>query len=167
MNLSSAPQSLNPLDIEHRERSLEELLKISLESINVFSCGQRRAIDEVMNVVMIDVSTYNFHAQMSPQFVHDRIIFEDVHEGTEKTFETSAIRQFPKSEGWNIVTVAFSTVADQLLNIERTARSAFQLPIPVDQDSTCTVFPTLLLLINFDGRIRSYGIRLLCRMDTT
>lgn len=66
-------------------------------------------------------------------------ILLDARRGTEKTFVDSAIPRFLKLIGERFVKVDFTAVAAQLLDDRRTSRFAFHIPIPVYEESTCTV----------------------------
>lgn len=63
---------------------------------------------------------------------------------------TSALQVYLKSKGEVVVAVALSAIAVQLLDDGQTVYSAFQISIPTDQDSTCNIFPTISLIMNFD-----------------
>lgn len=56
-----------------------------------------------------------------------------------KTFATFAIRNFLKSKERHMASVAASVVGAQLLDDGRTTHSTFQVPIPLDYDSTCKI----------------------------
>lgn len=82
----------------------------------------------------------NLHAGPVPQSANmKRLFFFDAPGGPGKTFETSALQRYIKSEVLKVLTVASLAVFAQLLYRDLTAHSAFQIPFQVHHESTSSI----------------------------
>lgn len=68
-----------------------------------------------------------------------RLFFIDEPGATAKTFESSVLPQYTKSNGLKVLTVAFSAVGAQPLHVNRTAHSALKIPFNVHHQSTSSI----------------------------
>lgn len=67
------------------------------------------------------------------------LLFVDEPGGTGKMFVTSVLERYIKPNGLKLLTVASSTLADQLLNGSRAAHSALKILVPVHHQSMFSI----------------------------
>lgn len=139
LGLPSTPSDLAPPETEDTPQPPKVHRHMALQSIFLFNDEQRGVFNKLVGAVIPGISTDNLDANHTFVSSSERMFFLDAPGGTEKTFVTSGIKRFLKAKQKNVLTVASSAVAAQLPDSGRTAHSVLQIPIPTDQESTCTV----------------------------
>lgn len=112
--------------------------------ISTINKGQRAVFDQVVEAVLPGITTTNLNfevasSSMIPPPPPHRIFFLDAPGGTGKTFVTLEIQRYLKVHGNYVIAVAISAVAAQILEGGGTAPSTLKIPIPWDQDVTCSL----------------------------
>lgn len=83
---------------------------------------------------------YQHGLEAAPQRTNrQRLFFADTPGGTGKRLMTSTLQGYIKSKGLKVLTLALSATAVQLSDGDRAAHSAFRVPVPVHQQSTCSI----------------------------
>ncbi|XP_072037279.1 uncharacterized protein [Amphiura filiformis] len=107
--------------------SIPEQARKASTNIEMMNADQRAVYDEII------ATTSN------PDMAEHTAFFIDGPGGTGKTFIYNTLAATLRSQNKIVIPVATSGIAAEMLDVARTAHSAFKIPIPIQQTSTCNI----------------------------
>jgi len=114
----------NRLIAEQRRYDIMEQAQLAVENMRTFNPDQRAAFDEIMHAVNNKTGqTFFLHGPG----------------GTGKTYVYNTLCYQLRSQGKIVLCVASSGIAALLLKGGRTSHSCFQIPVIINESSTCTI----------------------------
>ena len=94
---------------------------------------------EMMNAEQRAVYNEIIAAATNPDTAQHTAFFIDGPGGTGKTFTYNTMAAALRSQSKIVIPVATSGIAAEMLDVARTAHSAFKIPIPIQKNSTCNI----------------------------
>ncbi len=123
----------------HEEQPASHLIR-EFTSFSTHEQGEKASQNlQLMNSDQRDVYDEVMAAVANPGSARKTVFFIDGPGGTGKTFTYNTLAATLRSQNQTVIAVATSGIAAEMLDIARTAHSAFKIPIPIQKSSTCDI----------------------------